>query len=329
VTSSQFEPDAARARALNRSLRVGTAESLEHILRASRDVLPVDEAGLAAVATALRGDKRFPPGLFGLYYDLVDAIAEDRLDDAGACFAAITLQRPVADAVAIRRLDDAELGAGMAERYGRMLDTDAANPHRFFAPDPADCAAGALLLGEATDLLRKGCPRVHAEFTELVTEIVMAGGTNLATEEDFLAGSTFTLWGALFVNPAIKRTRLSLVETLAHETAHSLLFGIQVSGPLVLNPDEERFASPLRVDPRPMDGVYHATFVSARMYVAMQELIAANLLDGEDTARARAAAAADREHFFEGLETVKRHARLTATGAAVMAGAEDYMRRAA
>jgi HEXXH motif-containing protein len=314
---------------LNRSLRVRTAESLEHILRASRDVLPVDEAGLSAVLTALRGEERFPPGLFGLYYDLVDAISEDRLDDARDCFAAIVRQRPVEGPVAVVRLDDAEVGAGMSERYGRMLDTDAANPHRFFAPAPADSAAGTRLLGEALALMDKGCPRVYAEFNELVSQIVIAGGTNLATNEDFLAGSTFTLWGALFVNPAIPRRPLSLVETLAHEAAHSLLFGIQVSGPLVTNPDEERFSSPLRLDPRPMDGVYHATFVSARMHVAMKEMLASNVLDGEETAHAEEAAATDRERFFEGLETVKRYGRLTPAGTAVMAGAEDYMRRAA
>ena len=83
------------------------------------------------------------------------------------------------------------------------------------------------------------------------------------------------------LTPPPRGRLLSLLETLAHEAAHSLLFGIQISGPLVLNPDDARFASPLRVDLRPMDGVYHATFVSARMHFAMQELLASGLLKGE------------------------------------------------
>ena len=132
-----------------------------------------------------------------------------------------------------------------------------------------------------------------------------------------------------FPQPRRHADPLSLLETLAHEAAHSLLFGIQISGALVLNPDHERYTSPLRVDLRPMDGVYHATFVSARMHFAMQELLASGLLRGEETALAQEAAARDRGHFFEGLRAVKKKGRLSPTGAAVMAGAEAYMARAA
>ena len=119
--------------------------------------------------------------------------------------------------------------------------------------------------------------------------------------------------------------------TRRHRKVTQLLYliGIQISGALVLNPDDERFASPLRVDLRPMDGVYHATFVSARMHFAMQELLASGLLRGEETAHAQEAAARDRGHFFEGLRVVKKKGRLSPAGAAVMAGAEAYMARAA
>jgi HEXXH motif-containing protein len=173
--------------------------------------------------------------------------------------------------------------------------------------------------------MKRGCPQVYAEFTELVDQIVLAGGTNLTTGEDFLAGSSFTLWGALFLNPMAPRTVRSLLETLTHEAAHSLLFGIQISGPLVLNRDDELFPSPLRIDPRPMDGVYHATFVSARMYCAMQELLRSGLLSDEEASYASEAAARDRNHFLEGIQTVRKHGRLTVTGKAVMAGAEAFM----
>lgn len=324
-----FEPDGTRARALDRNLRTRMAESLEHVVGESRGVLALDEAKFRVLTADLRGDRRFPPTTFALYYDLVDAVVEDRLDDAERCFAAIVAEKPIGRPLDYVTLDDALLGPGMAARYGRMMDTDAANPHRFFAPSAEQSAAFRPLLDESLSLMRRGCPRVHAEFMELVDQIVLSGGTNLANGEDFLAGSSFTLWGALVLNPAASRTALSLLETLAHEAAHSLLFGIQISGPLVLNPDDARFASPLRVDLRPMDGVYHATFVSARMHFAMQELLASGLLKGEETALAHEAAARDRGHFLEGLRTVKMHGRLSPAGEAVMAGAEAYMARAA
>jgi hypothetical protein len=324
-----FEPDAARARALDRNLRTRMAESLEHVAGESRGALALDEAKFRVLTASLREDRRFPPTAFALYYDLVDAVVEDRLDDAECCFAAIVAEKPIGRPLDYVTLDDALLGPGMAARYGRMMDTDAANPHRFFAPPAEQSAAFRPLLDESLSLMRRGCPRVHAEFMELVDQIVLSGGTNLADGEDFLAGSSFTLWGAVFLNPTASRTALSVLETLAHEAAHSLLFGIQISGALVLNPDDERFVSPLRVDLRPMDGVYHATFVSARMHFAMQELLASGLLRGEEATQAHEAASRDRGHFLEGLRTVKKHGRLSPSGEAVIAGAEAYMARAA
>ena len=45
----------------------------------------------------------------------------------------------------------------------------------------------------------------------------------------------------------------------------------------VLNPDWERFPSPLREDPRPMDGIYHATFVVTHAlcscYVCLHQVV--------------------------------------------------------
>ena len=41
---------------------------------------------------------------------------------------------------------------------------------------------------------------------EPVHQIVLSDGTNLANGEDFLAGSSFTLWGTVFLNPAASRT---------------------------------------------------------------------------------------------------------------------------
>jgi hypothetical protein len=327
--SEPFEPDAARAQALDRNLRTRMAESIEHVADQSRGVFAVNEAKVRILTSALRGERRFPPTTFALYYDLVDAVVEDRLDEAEQCFAAIIGEKPIERRLDCVVLDDAILGPGMAVRYGRMMDTDAANPHRFFAPPAEQSGKFRPLLDESLSLMRRGCPRVYAEFMELVDQIVLSGGTNLANGEDFLAGSSFTLWGALFLNPAASRTVLSLLQTLAHEAAHSLLFGIQISGALVLNPDEERFTSPLRLDLRPMDGVYHATFVCARMHFAVKELLASGVLGRQETADAQEAAARDRAHFLEGLRTVKRNGRLSPTGAAVIAGAETYMTRVA
>jgi HEXXH motif-containing protein len=133
------------------------------------------------------------------------------------------------------------------------------------------------------------------------------------------------LWGALFINPARPKTDVELVETLAHESAHSLLFGHAIDDPLVENDTAERFQSPLRDDPRPMDGIFHATFVSARMHYAMARLAQSGLLAAADEASAREAMTRDASAFRDGLAVVEANGRLTGLGAAVMAGARNYM----
>jgi hypothetical protein len=320
-----FAPDAVRARRLDYDLRVRLAASLEHVADKSRGLLGVNDEKLLELMKALRGNLRFPPTTFALYYDIVDAIFENRLDDAESCLESIINEKPIQQPLSIVVLDDATLGADMVERYGRMMDTDPANPHVFDAPSSKDVESCRALLEKALRLMERGCPQAYAEFSELVDQIVLCDGTNLASKQAFLAGSSFTLWGALFINPAIERTARSLIETLAHEASHTFLFGIQVSDGLILNPDEERFPSPLRVDPRPMDGVYHATYVSARMYFAMSELLASGLVPASDARFIREAAERDLANFKEGLQTVKEFGCLTPAAQEIMGAAEDYV----
>ena len=63
----------------------------------------------------------------------------------------------------------------------------------------------------------------------------------------FDGGSSYQLWGALFLNVgAAARTRVDLIDALAHESAHSRLFSLCTEEALVRNPDDETHASPLR-----------------------------------------------------------------------------------
>jgi len=121
-------------------------------------------------------------------------------------------------------------------------------------------------------------------------------------------------------------TALELVQALAHESGHNLLFGLCVNGPLQDNDDNERYSSPLRRDLRPMDGIVHATYVTARMHQSIQRLLDENVLGEQQRQEAEQANAVNARHFASGMETVDRHARLTALGQTVMNGAQDYMR---
>ena len=95
------------------------------------------------------------------------------------------------------------------------------------------------------------------------------------------------LWGGIIINADRKDGPLGMVQMLVHESAHNLLFGYAVDGHLVENDEEERYSSPLRPDPRPVEGIYHATFVVARMFMAVKSLLDSEVLPEADREQAR------------------------------------------
>lgn len=137
----------------------------------------------------------------------------------------------------------------------------------------------------------------------------------------FGGASSFMLWGAITLNLERHRTPLDILEGLVHEAAHLLLFGLFPTTPPVLNPVRERQASPLRPEPRPLLGVYHATFVCARLH-HLYERLRARPPTGLDPAHPLAARQVEhRARFLEGHATLTRHARLSEPGRELLAAA--------
>ena len=74
-----------------------------------------------------------------------------------------------------------------------------------------------------------------------------------------------------------------------------------------------------------MDGIYHATFVSARMYWVMDRMLEAGVIEPERRDAVRAARDLDNHNFEAELSVVRQHADLTELGREIMDGAEQYM----
>ena len=180
------------------------------------------------------------------------------------------------------------------------------------------------LLQEGLALLAEGLPALHDELTAIVSDVLLAQAPPGAAFE-FDGASHYQFWGLLLLNPKHHRSRLAVAEVLAHESGHSVLFGLTREQVLANNPDEELYPSPLRVDPRPMDGIIHATYVSARMAWSMESLAASGCLSPSEQLAAEQAAADDRRRFHAGLSTVREYAQLTPLGQKVIEGARTWI----
>ena len=313
-----FEPSLERGRFLDRSVHEDLLGSLRHIAEATVQT-PIPHV-LAPVLARLERGQRLPPEAFGLYFELGQRLLER--DVVRAIGAATLLARCEPRRGGLRVMArGSEQAAGLDSVFNLRLGREA----EVFAPVTHEEAEGfAVRLHEGLELLRQGLPGLHGEITAFLSHVIVAQAPQGAAME-FDGASHYQFWGLLLLNPRHHRNRLAVAEVLAHESGHSILFGMTRDEPLVYNPDDELFVSPLRVDPRPMDGILHATYVSARMAWTMEALADSGVLTPEEEAQARAAAQTDRENFHKGLGTVRAHGQLSGLGQAVIDAAEQWM----
>jgi len=306
-------------------MRASLASSLSYLHSALGDRLDLAATDVEA-AIANIGEHRVRPGVFGRYYKLVFAVESGQFDKARALFREIMNLARDTPALSIAPFTDAALGEEK-QLYTELIDPDAATQPWMAAPQSCD-GLGARVAG-ALELIEVADARLAGELRALIVEIVGAAPSHAPGARPFGSVSSLMLWGLVIVNLERYASAQALVEGLVHEAAHLLLFAHSVDGPLVTNAIEERYTSPLRSDPRPMDGVFHATFVSARMYYVTRRLReAATPALAIDTDRLGERLKLFRDLYFGGLETVQAHAKLTPSGRRIITESVDYMSEA-
>jgi len=324
--SFDFRPNAPRARMLDARMRTHLADSLDYLAECLTTAAPPQSAALSAVARESRQGVQHSPEGFGLYYDIASALLQDDLPHATALIDELRVEPMLApNAFEVFALD--ALPENARERYCRLMDTDPETPFIIMSPSAEDAEIHKHRFIAALERLKILLPELAGEVDALVRQVILVVG-DPSLSYDFAGGSCYMLWGALFINGASHPDELSMMEAIAHESAHSLLFGFTIDEPLVLNDADQRYSSPLRDDPRPMDGIYHATFVCARMHWAMSQLALSSDIDADLAAHAKARAAIHAHSFHSGLALVREHGVLSDTGRALMEGAERYMAEA-
>jgi hypothetical protein len=316
---STLDPNLDRAVLLDRRMRERLGTSLRYVLGEAAAPLDLAPSMLDGFLSRLQsGPVR--PAAFGAYFDLVMAL--ECGDQAAAEVRLWEIAETVNRSAAMNVLDLGE--ADSPDRYCRLLSGDSKLP---LQPVPAThplSQACRRLIDDALALLDHSDPALAAEIRQLVCEVVLAdvddGGS-----VSFDGASSFMLWGAVMLNVRMQHTSLDMVQALVHESGHSLLFGLCADGPLVSGEDPARYVSPLRGDLRPMDGIVHATFVSARMHRAVASLLNAGAVPPDSRDAARDSLAAHIDNCEQGLRTIESHADLTARGQTVYEDVQRYL----
>ena len=305
-------------------MRLRLRESVSHVFEQCRGHFSFPESRLQTFLARLDREP-VAPLAFSFYCDLVLAVENDDLDEAAILADQLLTLPEHSGGPRIIELGDPATDL-IARRYVRFVDTDPQMPLELFAPSPAVAEACRNQIAGAFALMESADPELALEIRALLREIILAAGSTDPQALTFDGASSFMLWGAIVLNANRAPGELGMVQMLAHESAHNLLFGMATDEPLLFNDPEERYASPLRPDPRPLEGIYHATFVSARMYRSIKSILEHGSLTPELQTQARTDLEADARCFVQGCETIRRHGQLTPIGDLILQNVSRYMR---
>ncbi len=195
---------------------------------------------------------------------------------------------------------------------------------RLTTPQPDAAERSRRWLDRLAPLLQLGAPKAHAELVAFRPLWLLA-----AVEAESLYGfggySSSLAWGSIALN-ADRSSCVELLIQAIHELAHQVLFALAVDVPLAFNDPAALYASPLRKDQRPMDGVLHACFVSARVYEVLscfEQSPAWQSFTFEEQSCLRAEQKASAASVREALPTIEASAQLSALGERVVQAAKQ------
>lgn len=282
-----------------------------------------------------------PTGLldYASYFDIaLPSFAETRASAEGIAAATDRLKRrrpapealePRAEPPRITNFSPETYSPLEIEQMSRWWDIEPANRMAMTRARDEEFSRARCQIRVAMEHLRESAPELHGEVETIIRDIVLSrpDGSNLI---NYGGASSFALWGALTINAETQVEWLQLYRQIVHEAGHNMLFGIARDQPLVANDPGDRSPSPVRADPRPIDGIFHAAFVSAREAFAFEALLRRHEATGclsEDDAEVLLSLLEFSVLDFWGCVEALRGgtAQLTGLGEAVLADCEAFM----
>lgn len=217
------------------------------------------------------------------------------------------------------------------DALARWWDTDPDNALSLVPVGAEEFADGERQATCALRAVEASAGNLFVELTTVTCEIVLAK-PGVGHRMSFGGVSSFAAWGAICINQQAHHHWVDYLRTIVHESAHLLLFGMTRETPLVLNELAERRRSPLRGDgPRPVDGIFHAAFVSAREAYALDACLAwleaSNPADYKAQDQLERALADSVCAFWDCCGQLDQFARLSKTGHDILEDTRAYMAR--
>ena len=210
------------------------------------------------------------------------------------------------------------------DHFQLLLDTDQTYPFRPVAPTAEQFSRCEREIAAGLEIMRRINSIWHDEVKSLLRSIVLAAPPDSDPASSFDGASAFFLWGATLLNASVSRAAISMVNVLVHESSHVLLFGLSCHEALTRNDGQVRYDSPVRSDKRPIDGIFHACFVTTRVHLAMKRLLDSGSLHEDDRRLAIQHRQCNEAAGRKSLAVLSRHAEPTKFGKVILDELQEY-----
>lgn len=301
--------DSGAPEKIDAAVRSRLAHSLGHIVSRAGSYLDLNMADIENAQCQIRNNKQYP-GIFARYYDMIFAINSNQFVVANQLFTEIIELSNLPVEFTISSYSKKTLKSDY-ERFPRLLFSEYEEANPMASPSKDVFTTYARMTQEGMRIVRQIDKSIYDEMTGLLSRIYIATGSNNTSASNFAGVTSFMVWGASFINVDFYKTQWQVVQFLVHEITHSLLYGISYDNPLIMNHPADNYKSPLRTDGRPMDGIYHATLVCARLAEFNRMWLESGLLDKDARDRIEQTMAQNLMCFQDGAETITKHGKLS------------------
>ncbi len=305
---------------LEGAIRDQLASSLWHIAEQVQPVQSMD-MGLVASTCAQIRSHRVDPAVFARYQSILGEIQQQRFTGLPQLFEQIQHLSSTPASFQIVRFCEETLGEDL-RHFSNIVFSEDFGKEPIGDPGEAIFKRTEAALREAFELIDAVAPEAASEVRALWSRIFVGAASGEENARRFAGVTSFLLWGSSFVNTDAYQNRIDCTEYLIHESTHALLFALSAAEPLVLNKLSERYPSPLRSDPRPMDGIYHATLVCGRLIAFFRMARISPLLKDSDRTKLEQKLSSSEQAFANGVKTVRESAILNDAGRSLLDAVE-------
>ena len=327
LSQFMFAPSKASGQQLRSHINNRFASSFEYLLSACKTHVDVPSEQLAELLSRMRNGSKESAYLFALHFQLIDAIEAGTLDEVQSIIEIIASCEECQQDVVLTDLRP-EVFPWNPQVIAQYFSAEEDSVFAYSGPSATALPGRNAQIQAAQELLRRTAAGFQDEFQELNSAVVLAKGVPqrpIPLEDRFGGASALRAFGAILMNVDEEPSTVECAISLVHEQSHSVLFALSPMDGVVKNLDDERYSSPLRDDARPLEGIFHATFVIARIVCAVAQMRESGKLSKTEEEVATIIRQGNIPLFFDGQQTLRRHARLTEQGQIALDAAEAYM----